>query len=130
KERCQLLSRFVRRHPVVGGTAVVAVAGADERKMLGARDVVRRAAVQITAWQLVLIQLDQLTGREALSNQLIAFGFRPVAVDHAMGGDQPAVLVNPLPDGLVSARHRLVAPWRDRTPNRRALTSSRLGQRP
>ena len=73
------VARVVRRHPVVGGARVVLVRRADEGEVLGARDVVRGAAMQIAARQLLLVQLDQLAGREALRDQPIALGLRPVA---------------------------------------------------
>ena len=50
--------------------------------MLRAGDVVRRASMQIAARELLLIQLDQLSGGEAFCDETFAFGLRSVAIHH------------------------------------------------
>ena len=48
--------------------------------MFRAGNIVRRAAMEIAAGKLLLVQLDQLAGRKAFGNQSIALGRRSVAV--------------------------------------------------
>ncbi len=98
EQRRQLRARLVRRHPVVRRPRVVLVRRADEREVLGARDVVRRAAMQVAAWMGLLVQRDQLAGGEAVGDQPIAFAVRSIAVDDAIRLREGADLFDPARD--------------------------------
>src|SRR6185437_13734432 len=82
--------------PVVVGAGVFLAARAHEGEMFGARDVVRRAAMQVAAGERLLIELDQLTGRQAFLDDRLLLGLRSVAVDDAIGGGHPGDLLDPL----------------------------------
>ena len=84
EERCQLVAGGVRRHPVVGRTGIILVRRADKRQMLRARHIVSGAAMKVAARQLLLVQLDQLSGREAFRNKSSSLGVRSVAI-HDVG---------------------------------------------
>ena len=95
EERRQLGARVRGRHPVVIRPDVVGTVRADEREVFGACDVVRRAPMEVTAGQPRLIELDELTGREALRHEAVAFGFASVAIDDGIGGGEPGDLIHP-----------------------------------
>ena len=58
----KLVVRFGRRHPIIIGTCLFLLVGTDKGQIFGARHVVERAAVQITAGQFFLIELQQIAG--------------------------------------------------------------------
>ena len=124
EERGQLRARLVRRHPVVVGAGVFLRVRADERQMFGARDVVRRAAVQVASRHLLLIELDQLPRGEALGEEAILLCLRSVAENHRVWTRKVGDLVDPLLDGSRDTR-----PGRhmraDRTTNRAAGRAAR-----
>ncbi len=95
EERRQLGDRRVGRHPVVVRARVVFVFRADEGEVLGARDVVRGAPVQVAAGHLLLVQLDQFARRHALLDQLIAFRLRSVADENPLWRGQRSNFVDP-----------------------------------
>src|SRR5206468_2421250 len=93
------------RHPVVVRACDLFVAGTDEREVLGARDVVGRRAMEIAAGQLLLVELDQLAGRQTLANQPIFFRVGPVTKDDAIRRAKALDLVDPPLDSCILTCH-------------------------
>ena len=88
-------------HPVVGGAAVLLLAGADKGPALHAGNIVQRGAVIIASRQLFLIQLDQLAGSHGLPAQLFQLFFTSVDPDNLIGAGQFGSVLNELQNGLV-----------------------------
>ena len=130
-KRRELLARVVGRHPIVVRAGVLPLLGADEGEVLGARDVVRRAAVQVAAGQLLLVQLDQLTSRHAFADQPVLLALRPVAEDHPVRRGQLLDLVDPTLDRGVLGCHRFSS-WKVRRESGSSQTveESRAGRNP
>jgi hypothetical protein len=84
----QLLLGFVGRHPVVVGTSLDLLGRADEGQVLGARHVVAGAAVQIAPGHLLLIELDQLTGRDRFARDSGALVLRAITPDDAIRSNE------------------------------------------
>ena len=77
------------------GPASSSIGGADKRQMLRAGDVVRGAAMKVTAGEPLLVQLNQLSGRETLCYQAIPFTRRSVAIHHRRRHRQGLDLIHP-----------------------------------
>jgi hypothetical protein len=63
----QAIIGFRRRHPIIVGTRLFLLLGANKSQILGARHIVERAAVQITARQLFFVQGHEIAGFYAIS---------------------------------------------------------------
>ena len=93
-------ARVLRRHPVVCRSGIVLLMRADECQVLGARDVVGRASMEVTTRKFLLVQLNQFPRFETLSNELAAFLLRTVAIHDAVGLRYRADFFDPLTYGL------------------------------
>ena len=76
KDFAELVVGLRRRHPIIVGSGVVLVLGADKGKMLRARHVVGRAAVQITAGQSLLVQRYQIAALDGDPGKTLFFLLR------------------------------------------------------
>ena len=70
---------LARAHPVVGWPGVALEAGADVCEVFGARHIVGCGPVEIACWQLLLIELDELTSLEGLGGETFSFLISAVA---------------------------------------------------
>ena len=95
----QPVDRLVRlrgRHPVVVGTGVVALAGADEGQVFDARHVLRIGAVQIAPGVGVLVEFDEGAVCQHPRDQVAVLGLAAVAPVDAVGFGQGGDLVHPV----------------------------------
>ncbi len=120
--------RRVRRHPVVVGAGLILCVRADEGQVLGAGHVVRGAAVQVAAGELLLIQLDELPRGEAFPDEPLFFSLGAVAVDDFIRTGQAADLFDPLANGRRGRDRRLGRHMRWIVPRRNARARSRAAR--
>ncbi len=95
EELAELRVRLLGVHPVVVGPGRLLGAAADEREVLGARDVVRIGAVQVAARPLLLVERDQDALRHRFFGERLLFLLRAVAPVDPLGLGEPSHLVDP-----------------------------------
>ncbi len=92
---------LLRIHPVVGGTAVRLIAGADKCAALHTSHIVQRRTVIVAARELLLVQLDQFSGGHGLPAQTLQLFLAAVDPDDTIGASQLFGVLNKLQDGFV-----------------------------
>ena len=86
---------------MVGGAGILFLAGADEGAAFHTGHVVDGSAVQIAARQLLLVQLNHLTGLAGLLAKAFQLLLRAVDPDDLIGSDQLFHFVKPSQHGLI-----------------------------
>ena len=95
---CDIVKHFIRLgrlHPVVGGACVLLFLRADEGAVLHPRDVVDRGAVEVTAGQLFLVQLNHLAGFAGFGAQGFKLFLRAIYPHNPVGLHQILLLLKP-----------------------------------
>ena len=91
----ELLVHLGGLHPVIGRAGGLGRAGADEGKVLDARDVVGIGAVQVAAGEFFLVELDEHAHVDGLLREAFLFLFAAVAPDDLVGPAELRHLVDP-----------------------------------
>ena len=100
----QHLVRFRRGLPVVGGTGVLFLFGADEGAALHTGNVVDGGAVQIAAGQLLLVELNHLAGGAGLLAQLLKLLLAAGDPNDLVGLDESDFVFDPVENRLVGGQ--------------------------
>lgn len=97
--------RLVLLHPIVGGTCVFFLLGADESATLDARDVVDGGAMEIATGQQLLIELNHFTGSHRLFSEGFELLFGTVDENDLVGRAKRDAVVHELLNSFVVKFH-------------------------
>lgn len=98
--------RLVLLHPVVGGTCVLFLFGADEGTAFDARDIVDRRAVQIAPGEELLVELNHLAGRHGFLAECFKLLLASIDENNLVGVAKSHALIDELPDSFVFKFHK------------------------
>ena len=105
EQRAELGVRVLRAHPVVVRARGFFLPRADERQVLGARDVGRARAVEVAAGSLLGVQRDEDAVRDGLVGQALLLLEGAVAPVHAIWLGEARRVVDPGDKGSVRRWH-------------------------
>ena len=105
EDALQHLVRLILLHPVVGGTCVLLLLGADESATLDARNVVDRRAMQIATGQQLLIELDHLARGARFRSQCFELFLTAVDEHDLVGRAESDALVDEILKAFVFEFH-------------------------